>query len=118
VPFALAIYWRKKPEYHRRLQLMATCALTAAAFGRFPRPFIIGPNHTPAARGFLIWVALYAGVDLLISMSTLRDLAVNRRIHPVYFFGLPAFVLSQSAMLFTLMHHSAWWLKTARFILG
>jgi hypothetical protein len=118
VPFALAIYWRKKPEFHRRLQLMAICALTAAAFGRFPRPFIIGPNHSPAARGFLIWLALYAGVDLLISMSTLRDLAVNRRIHPVYLFGLPAFVLSQAGMLFTLMHHSAWWLKTARFILG
>jgi hypothetical protein len=119
IPFALAIYWRKKPEFHRRLQLMATCALTAAAFGRFPRFFLtMGTNHSTAARGFLIWVALYAGVDLLISMSTLRDLAVNRRIHPAYLFGLPAFVLCQAGMLFTLMHHSAWWLKIARFILG
>ncbi len=36
IPFALAIYWRRKSEFHRRLILMATCALTAAAFGRFP----------------------------------------------------------------------------------
>jgi hypothetical protein len=34
--FALAIYSRKRPEFHRRLKLIAACALTAAAFGRFP----------------------------------------------------------------------------------
>jgi hypothetical protein len=118
IPFGLAIYWRKKPEFHRRLQFMATCALTAAAFGRFPNFFDIGGNHSPAARGFLIWVALYAGVDLLISASTLRDLAVDRRIHPVYRFGLPVFVLSQAGMLFILMQHPSWWMKTARFFLG
>lgn len=119
VPFALAIYWRKTPAYHRRLQLMATCALTAAAFGRFPRFFsTMGSTHSQAARGVLIWVALYAGVDLLISIATLRDLVVNRRIHPAYLYGLPAFVLCQAGMLHTLMHHSAWWLRTARFILS
>jgi len=119
IPFALAVYWRKKPELHRRLQLMATCALTAAAFGRFPRFFFtIGPSHSPAARGFLIWVALYAGVDLLIFMSVVRDMAVNRRVHKAHLFGLPAFLLCQAGMLFTLMHRSAWWLKTARFILS
>jgi hypothetical protein len=119
IPFGLAIYWRNKPEFHRRLQLMATCALTAAAFGRFPRFFLtMGTNHSLAARGFLIWVALYAGVDLLILMSMIRDLAVDRRIHPVYLFGLPAFVLCQTGLLFTLMLHSVWWLRTARFILG
>lgn len=31
---ALAVWWRKKPEFHRRLVLIATCALTAAAFRR------------------------------------------------------------------------------------
>ena len=118
IPFALAIYWRKQPEFHRRLQLLATCALTAAAFGRFPQLFLARPSQSPALRGFLIWVALYAGLDLLIFMSTLRDLVVNRRIHPVYLFGLPALVLCQAGMLYTLMRHSAWWLRTARFMLG
>ena len=32
IPFALAILWRQQPEFHRRLILMATCALTAARF--------------------------------------------------------------------------------------
>lgn len=115
IPFALAIYWRKKPEFHRRLQFMATCALTAAAFGRFPRLFLASPGQNPALRGFLIWVALYAGVDLLISLGTLRDWAVNRQIHPVYRYGLAAFLVFQVGMLYTLVRHSAWWLKTSRF---
>ena len=40
--FALAVYWRKKPEFHRRLILIACCALTAASFGRFPPIFFPG----------------------------------------------------------------------------
>ena len=36
VLFTLAILWRRKPEYHRRLILLATCEITSAAFGRFP----------------------------------------------------------------------------------
>jgi hypothetical protein len=118
IPFALAIYWRNKPEYHRPMQWMATCALTAAAFGRFPRLFPPTASQSPAMRGFLIWIALYAGLDLLISVAALRDLILNRRIHPAYRFGLPAFVVGQIAMLSILLHHSAWWLKTARLILG
>src|SRR5262249_46674763 len=51
VSFALSMYWRKQPELHRRLILIATCSLTAAAFGRFPR--ILVPEH---------W--FYVGVDL------------------------------------------------------
>jgi hypothetical protein len=35
--FWLAVYWRKKPEFHRRLMLIATCVLTSAAFARFPK---------------------------------------------------------------------------------
>lgn len=31
---ALAIAWRRKPEFHRRLLLIATCALLSAPFGR------------------------------------------------------------------------------------
>jgi hypothetical protein len=104
VPFALAIYWRKRPEFHRRLQLLACCALTSAAFGRFPPP-LVAPG------------TLYAGVDVLILLAIARDLIVNRRIHPVYAYGLPAVVLCQIGVLYTVMHHSAWWLKAAQGIL-
>lgn len=118
VAFALAIYWRRRPEFHRRLQLMACCALTAAAFGRF-LPFFLAPGirHTTAAIVFAGWTSLYAGVDFLILIAAARDLVVSRRIHPVYQYGLPVFVISQSFVLYTLVHHSAWWLEAARFLL-
>lgn len=105
IPFALAILWRKKPEFHRRLQLLACCALTSAAFGRFPPP-LVAPG------------TLYVGVDTLILIAVARDLIVNRRIHAAYRYGLPAFVVCQALVLYTVMHHSAWWLKVARAILG
>lgn len=117
--FALAIYWRKEPEFHRRFQLVACCTLTAAAFGRFPPLFVISrAAHGLAAFTLLIWVTLYAGVDLLILLAVARDLVVNRRIHPVYLYGLPALVVAQAWVMYTITHHSAWWLNTARFILG
>ncbi|MEQ1354135.1 MAG: hypothetical protein ABLT11_08955 [Candidatus Acidiferrum sp.] len=105
IPFALAIYWRKKPEFHRRLILIASCALTAAGFGRFPA-FLLPPPF------------FYAGVDVLILLGVARDLIVNRRIHPVYLYGLPAFAFGQIIVTYTLVHNSAWWLKIAHAIVG
>jgi hypothetical protein len=104
VPFALAIYWRTKPEFHRRLMLVATCALTAAAFGRFPQAIM--PEHF-----------FYAGVDILIFLGVVRDLVVNRRIHAVYLYALPAFILGQIFVVYTYTHTSAWWMTTSHAIL-
>jgi len=105
IPFALAIYWRKKPEFHRRLILMASCALTAAAFFRFPAQF-----HADTF--------FYAGVDLLILLGVVRDLIVDRRVHPVYRYGLPAFALAQSIVMYTLITTEPHWLKIANAIVG
>jgi hypothetical protein len=119
IPFALAIYWRRKPEFHRRLQFLACCALTAAAFGRF-LPTLLSPatNHSVTARAFHGWVTLYAGVDVLVFIAVARDQIVTRRIHPVYLYGLPAFIGCQTLVLYTVVHHSAWWMKAAQAILG
>lgn len=91
--FWLAVYWRKKPEYHRRLVLVATCALTSAAFGRMP--------------GFGYW--FYAGVDALILLGVARDLLVTRRIHVVYRYALPAFAVAQTCAAQVWLHHPEWW---------
>jgi hypothetical protein len=105
IPFALAIYCRKKPEFHRRLMLLATCALTAAAFGRFPEQILPYP-----------W--FYSGVDLLILLGVAHDLIVNRRVHKVYLYGLPAFVLCQAIVTYTFFTNAPWWMKIANAILG
>jgi hypothetical protein len=107
IPFALAIYWRKRPEFHRRLMLVATCALTAAAFGRLPIP----PHVRPA-------VFFYTCVDLLILLAVTRDWIVDRRIHRVYLYALPAFIVCQVVVVHTVYHHSPYWLTIAHTILN
>lgn len=103
--FVLAVCWRKRPELHRRLMLVATCALTAAAFGRFPE------NLLPP-------IFFYAGVDALILLGALRDLIVNRSVHIVYRYALPLFILGQILVMYTNTHHSAWWLRIAHALLS
>ena len=102
VPFALAIYWRKKPELHRRLVLVASCALLDAAFGRFPElPLVFSP----------------AGVDALICLGAIRDLIVERRVHKVYLYALPILIVCQVAAMETFVHASPWWMNIANRIL-
>lgn len=104
VAFGLAFYWRKKPEIHRRLILIATCSLTIAAFTRFPSHVV--PDNW--------W---YGGVDLLILLGVTRDLMVMKRIHAVYLYGLPAMMLGQFVAMY--IYLSAWpvWLRIAHRLL-
>ena len=97
-PFALAIYLRKKPEFHRRLVLIASCGLADAAFGRFPAlPLVFSP----------------AGVDALICLGVVRDLIVERRVHKVYLYALPILIICQIAAMETFVHASPWWMTIA-----
>ena len=84
VLFTLAVLWRRKPELHRRLILMASCVLTSAAFARFP--FV--PLHMT-----------YWFVDGLILLGVLRDLIVNRRVHRVYLCALPLLIITQNTAM-------------------
>jgi hypothetical protein len=103
--FALAFYWRKKPEMHKRFMLLATCALTAAAFGRFPT-------------GFFPPAYFYTGVDALILLGVIRDLIVNRRVHKVYLYALPILFFCQCAVMYVTNHNWAPWMRISRAILG
>jgi len=102
VPFALAIYWRKRPDFHRRLMLIATCALTEAAFGRFPSLHI-----------FLAPI----GLDILILLGVLRDVIVEHRIHKVYLYALPPMILFQIIAEYTFVHQSPWWTGIGNYLL-
>ena len=103
--FGLAFYWRKEPEFHRRLILLATCSLTGAAFARF---------HT----FFMPETWLYAGVDFLILLGVTRDLIATKRVHPVYLCGLPAMMLGQIVAMHTYLAASPVWLRIAHRLLG
>jgi hypothetical protein len=107
VAFLLALLFRGTPETHRRLMLVATCALTAAAFGRFPIPAHIRPA-----------VFFYACVDLLILLGAARDLIVIGKAHRVYLVMMISFIACQTTVVYTVYHHLPFWLKIAHTILG
>ena len=104
VCLALAIYWRKKPELHRRLMLLATCGLLDAAFGRVDLIF----NNS----------LFFLCVDAVILLGVGRDLVVNRRVHKVYLIGLPVMMVCQGFVVYTLRSGSHWWVSIAHAILG
>ncbi len=104
VCLALAIYWRRKPELHRRMMLLATCGLLDAAFGRVDFIF----NNS----------LFFLCVDAVILLGVGRDLIVNRRMHKVYLIGLPVMMICQAFVVYTLRSGSYWWVSIAHAILG
>jgi hypothetical protein len=105
VCFALALHWRRRPEYHRRLMLMATCALSVAAFSRLPNWLV--PH--------MFW---YPTIDLLMFMGAVRDWLVLHRVHPVYLYGLPAMVVGQLTALLIYKTGAPAWVAIASWILN
>jgi len=90
--FALAIVWRKRPEFHRRSILIASCMLTGAAFAR-----LVG----------LSWESY--PVDLLLLLGVLHDLLMTKRVHKVYLYGLPPLIAAQHiAMQLFLLAPPSW----------
>jgi hypothetical protein len=103
VCIGLAIYWRKKPEYHRRLIFIASCQLMDAAVGRFDFVF----NHN----------LFYPILDLLIVFGMLRDRAVDGRVHKVYVYAFPLMIVMQSLAVYAWRINPGWWQKITHAIL-
>ncbi len=104
VCMALAIYWRTKPELHRRLIFIATCGLMDAAVARFDYVF----NNN----------LFYPCLDLLIVLGVVRDLLVDRRVHKVYLYAAPLLIVGQSLSLYMWRSNPAWWQGITHAILG
>jgi len=100
---ALAIYWRKKPEYHRRLIFIASCGLMDAALGRFDFWF----NNS----------IFYIGLDLLIVLGMVRDRIVDGRIHKLYFYVLPPLFALQGLAVYMWRVNPRWWQTISHAIL-
>jgi hypothetical protein len=101
---ALAIAWRRKPELHRRLLLIATCALLDAPFGRIQYVF----DHS----------LYYACLDGVLLLGVARDLFVDRRIHKVYRVALPLMIAAQIFLIYLYRGAPAWWVKFGHSLLG
>jgi hypothetical protein len=91
----LAIYFRKRPEYHRRLVFMASCQLMQAAFVRF---------H-PTGYHELFFPAL----DALVLAGMLRDRVVDGGVNRVYLAGFPAMLVLQALATYLEQVNPRWW---------
>ena len=81
--FAAAIVYRRKPQVHKRLMMVAANMLLVAAVSRMT--FI-----PPPPAGLPLFLAVWF-LPLIAAM--VYDWWSQRRIHPVYFMGLAAFVV-------------------------
>jgi hypothetical protein len=104
VSIALAIYWRMKPELHRRLIFIATCGLMDAPVARFDYVF----NNN----------LFFPCLDLLILLGVGRDLLVDGRVHKAYVYALPLLIVGQSLSLYMWRGNPAWWQGITHAILG
>jgi hypothetical protein len=100
----LAIYWRKKPEYHRRLVFIASCQLMDAAIGRFDFWF----NNS----------VFYVALDGLIALGMVRDTVVDGRVHKVYWHALPPMIALQALSIYLWRGNPGWWQAVTYAIVG
>jgi hypothetical protein len=85
---ALAVVKRRDAQVHKRLMLLATVNLLAAAFARWPLVYAAGNP------------VLYFGLaDLFIVAMAIRDLRTRGRLHPVVLWGGLTIIASQPLRL-------------------
>ena len=101
---ALAIYFRKRPQYHRRLVFMASCQLMQAAFVRLP---FLGIHDL-----------FYPALDVLIVAGILCDFVVDGRINKVYVYGFPAMIVLQAWATYLERVNPNWWQAATQATLG
>lgn len=104
VIITLAIYWRTRAEFHRRLIFVATVCLMDAPVGRFDFLF----NHS----------LFYLCLDLLMALGIVRDLVVDRRVHKVYLYALPVLIVGQNLAIYMWRINPSWWQGITHAILG
>lgn len=105
VLFGLAAYFRKRPQIHGRLMLMASCGLAVPAFARLPG-WLMADN------------AWYLWVDALILAAALRDRLAAGRVHTVYRVGIPILMAGQAAAMWLYLTAQPAWLAVAHVLLG
>lgn len=91
--------FRRKKEVHKRLMLLATIVVLWPAWFRFRHYFPSVPRPD-------IWFAVVLA-DSFIVVAWVRDLIVNRRIHPVLLWA-GMFVILENTFEVMMFDHSAW----------
>jgi hypothetical protein len=91
---SLAVVFRKRPEAHKRLTLLASMSIVGPAMARFPE-WPIFPGGEDAHRLYGI-----GGLLVLFGLLIAYDLVVRRRPHPASWIGAVAILASLAAAVF------------------
>ncbi len=105
----VALYLRRRPEYHKRIMILASCSLLLPAIGRIP---LFGAVLFDAV-GF--W-GLVAITEVPPLTCILYDTIRHRRLNPAFGWGGAALLASFPALL--LIGASDSWLKFASWLLS
>jgi hypothetical protein len=111
--FGAAILYRRKPEIHKRLIILASVAVMFAAVSRAFTNVGMALGDPDAPLGgvparLLLWYS-----PVLVGMA--HDLVTRRRIHPVYWIGLAAMAVAFLRVPYSQTDH---WHEIARTILA
>jgi len=102
----LGLIFRRKTENHRRLMVLASTGILAAAIARIPVDAIT--NGGP--------LAFFGLTDLCVLVVLGYDTVKHKRLHPVYGWGLLFIVLSQVFRL--AISGTSTWLAIAKWMVG
>ena len=102
-----AIAWRRRPETHKRLILVATIGIAIAAVARLPALVPAGGAIFATWPPALTLLFFFALTDLFLVAAMAYDLATRGRVHPAYLWGGALLVASQPLRLW-LMYTPAW----------
>jgi hypothetical protein len=92
---AAALWWRRRPDTHKRLMLIATLELVPAGIARIPGIIPLGP------------LAYFGGADLFLLAIVAHDMTIRRRLHPATLWGGVFLLLSQAGR-FAIAATPAW----------
>ncbi len=107
---AIALYLRRRPDYHKRIMVLACCSILLPAIGRIPFLADTVLFHTVGFWG------LVAITEVPPLTCILYDTIKHRRLHPA--FGWGGAVLMASFPAFLLISASESWLKFASWLLS
>ncbi|HXD23317.1 MAG TPA: hypothetical protein VN613_08155 [Gemmatimonadaceae bacterium] len=101
-----AIWLRRRPEYHKRLMLLATLGILTAAISRIPIDAL-------QAGGL---PAFFGATDVLLIACIAVDTIRNRRLHPAFAWGFGFILLTQVARF--VGAGTPQWMALARWMTG
>ncbi len=83
---AAAVVLRKNAQWHKRLMICATGAILAPGLGRALPMDAMGP---------IAPLVMFGVNDLILLIGPAADLAIRRRVHPAYAWGIGALLLTE-----------------------